>query len=764
MKFTTSVLSVATLAVLSTACVKVESLDPVKAISKSLSGEKKKNKSSRIKASKDTNEEIAVGVHNLKVVSSAVLKAQKGLTVNPKSTRAKAFLENLPSTDQIIDSAPAGQDPEDSLLVGFPVSLLGEQNVFGAVITGVSDPKREDIGTLKLTDLPPFHVRTVYGRARIPTDMNGDGQIEDGEESIEPAIHLIGCAENCSERSQQGSVLAIPIKEIDDINGIFYLDIKRLGSMLNFIGPELFDLRTIDVKATEVNHDVTTLLFDVKTTMVSKTTPGGAEAEAAAPKTEFTVRWYMKLSSGFNPAFEERSPVNAVGFFETSRAKETRITRFSITENGKKIKYFIKNVPADYRPHFKSALDNWNLKFKETMNIEPIAYEFIEKSDPRHAALVPGDIRYNIIEWDEKNIAGYGGLGPSIANQYTGETMSANVLIQGPTIIAMYSKWFELSQSVRTLRAQGQLARADKIMKDFNAEAKSLVERRSSDKFSIKIGNLAMNIHAQRPELEDPMIKNHFEVVPAGVTFQEYMKGYFTEMVEHELGHNLGLRHNFKGNLGATDSGQPGSASRSIMEYLGRPYRHMNVIGLYDEMAIRYGYAGEAPKRSNWFCTDEHQATDAETIKLASPECTKSDATSDPFSFWESRVKRSLDLVLDTKSASAPVWKTAEVKAQVEEFSTAFANYAAAAETTADSWTNFFGKADRPEDKKAVRPYVLRKMKALLCDPALAEVIRAKESQEAQALAQKNLDDLRKVVADTTKTLKVFTDAELKCN
>ena len=146
-----------------------------------------------------------------------------------------------------------------------------------------------------------------------------------------------------------------------------------------------------------------------------------------------------------------------------------------------------------------------------------------------------------------------------------------------------------------------------------------------------------MNIHAQKTELEDPMIKNHFELVPEGVSFDQYMNGYFSEMLEHELGHNLGLRHNFKGNLGAYESGEKGSVSRSIMKYLGRPYRYLSAIGLYDKMAFSYGYKGVAPKHLNWFCTDEDQGTDKISLTHKLSECTKSEATSDSYSFWEAR-------------------------------------------------------------------------------------------------------------------------------
>lgn len=763
-KIIPSVVSVATLAVLSTACVKIESLDPIKAITKTFQTKKKKKESTRITNAKETNEEITLGSNNFKVVSASTLNALRAQgKVHPATSKiAQKLLAEAPSTSEVTEAIPADSVPaEEKLLVGFPIRLLGEQNVFGAVITKVTDSKSELLGGLKLTDLSPIHVRTAVGRTTIIDPET--------EEEIEvPAITLIGCVSDCSERAQQGGLISIPINDVDEENGLAYLDISAMGQGLDLISMldpkgEYTQLKAISSAATEVNYNLTTLLFDIKTKMVPTSTPEGSED--AAPKTEFTVRWYMKLASGFNPAFESRQPTPGVGFFTTERAKDTKITRFSVTENGKKIKYYIKNVPAEYRAHFSGALDSWNAKFKEVIGTEPLTYEFVEKSDPRHALLIPGDVRFNIIEWDEENLASYGGLGPSIANQYTGETISANVLIQGPKIVELYTQWFELSKDIRALKSAGQIAQANELAHNFTARAQKSLGALKSRQFAISLGKkLKFKVHSQRPELEDPMVKNNFEVVPAGITYAEYMKGYFTEMLEHELGHNMGLRHNFKGNLGASDSGQRGSASRSIMEYLGRPFRMLNQIGLYDDMAIRYGYTGEAPKHLNWFCTDENQASSPKNIATASPECTKSDATSDPFSFWEARVDRALDMIIDLGSSSAPVWTTEEVKAQIDEFTLAFANYAAAAEKTADSWTNFFGKADRPEDKAKVKAYVLMKIKAKICNPELADAIKAKESTEASELAQKNLDELRKAMADTSKALTVFNDADLKCN
>ncbi len=422
----------------------------------------------------------------------------------------------------------------------------------------------------------------------------------------------------------------------------------------------------------------------------------------------------------------------------------------------------IKNVPEEHKKTFAGALDNWNKEFTKIIGRDLLTYEFVDATDPRSAELVPGDIRYNIIEWDLENIAGYGGLGPSIANQYSGETISANVLIQEPTIISLYTKWFKVSKDAQALEKQGKAKEANELIAQFTKETQKTINSRKGQ-FKIKLGkNLEMNVHSQRAELEDPMIKTDFEKVPEGVSYEAYMAGYFTEMLEHELGHNLGLRHNFKGNLGANESQTKGSVSRSIMEYLGRPYRHLNAIGLYDKMAISYGYKGKAPAHLNWFCTDEDQGSGA-TLATKSPECTKADATSDPFSFWEARLARNIELLVDTHSSSAPVWKASEIASQITDTVTGLAAYAASAEKTADSWTNFFGKADRPENKSDVKAYVLESFKKQICSPELTAILASKESAEARDLAAENLLQLMVAFAQQTMPLGLYSVDQIIC-
>lgn len=739
----------AALSVLSSACIKAE----LPFHSGSGSNKSKTNRVSN--KSTSGNEIIGDEKAQFQIISETMFKRQllSGNILGVKSPDARKILENLPQHARAARSIAHPKmkmidDGEESLLVGIPLGLLGQENMFGGVITKVSDKLNEKLGSLKLTDLSPIHVRPLI-------TMPG-GQ---------PAMTLVGCASVCSESSDQMGLINFPIVGINEKENTVIIDLAPIGKELDLISMmdpsgDYTQLRAVSSSTTNFEYDMSTLVFDIKTRMIPvKADP----TDETVSKTEFTVRWYLKLMSASSSYFESRTPTKGVGFFLTERTSSPKITRFSTTDFGKSVKYYIKNVPAEWKPVFAQAFDNWNATFEKIIDRKLLSYEFVDRTDPKAELLVPGDIRYNIMEWDLDNIASYGGLGPSIANQSTGETMSANVLIQGPTIIGLYTKWFELSRKARSLIASGRTVEANKIVAAFNQDAQAEMANRSKVKFALKLGQLDMTVHAQRAELEDPMIKNHFEIVPEGISFQDYMNGYFTEMLEHELGHNLGLRHNFKGNLGAYESEDKGSVSRSIMEYLGRSYRYKSAIGLYDKMAIAYGYRGTAPKHLNWFCTDEDQGSDKVTLALKSAECTKSDATSDPFSFWESRLSRAIDMLIDTKSSHAPVWKTSEIASQIDEAIIGLTAYAASAENTMATWTNFFGKADRPEDAEGIKLYVLEAIKKKLCNPKLAAVIAAKESAEASEAAQNNLDEMKKQVTKKASEVAVYTAEQLQC-
>jgi hypothetical protein len=719
----------------------------------------------------NANRVIGEGANRFSVLGSKALQEavrQKKVKLTDTSAADKMLSSIAASvSDEKLakTSNDAKTNRDDSLVVGFPLGLIGERQVFGGVITTVSDTESEQLGDLKLTDLPPLHVKTVIAKASEKKYI----------------LALLGCTEKCTEGSADEPLISFPVVGVDEEKQMVMVDLAAVGDSLNLI--KMLDpdgsytkLKTESSKTVALDYSLSTLVFDVQATMVPVDAKEDGESDEAkkddatdVKKTIFTTRWYLRLGSVFNPAFEPRSAAPGVGFFMTERGATPHIERHSLSttftnELPAELHYYVVNVPKDHQPAFASAFDEWNDTFEKISGRKLFSYDFVDATDAKAKQLVPGDVRYNILQWDLVNQASYGGLGPSIANQFTGEILSSNVLIQGPTVVEIYTKWFAANKRAEVLRSEGRDAEAENLLAVTEKALRTQQAAHKAPEIKLSLGNrLNFRVASQRPELEDPaMSRQDFDPVPAGVTFESYMKGYFHDMVTHELGHNLGLRHNFRGSLFAED-GEPkqGKVSVSIMEYLGRGFRHLDQVGEYDVMALSYGYLGIKPTRTDQFCTDEDQASAMKVTN--SPECNKDDATNDPFSFLEQRLGHAIDLLIARGSNKAPSWKVEEMVGQLNPTLAGLANYAVTAEATADEWTNFFGKLDRPSDKSKAKSYVLDKLKAKICDGSVAQVAAGKESDEAKAAVLKNMEELEKLAGKTLAPYKLFGDAGLKC-
>src|SRR5688572_23763374 len=142
-------------------------------------------------------------------------------------------------------------------------------------------------------------------------------------------------------------------------------------------------------------------------------------------------------------------------------------------------------------------------------------------------------------------------------------------------------------------------------------------------------------------------------------------------------------------------------------------------------MAIKYCYLGVSPTQTNLFCTDDQVG--GPDNEAGSPECSRDDATADPFSFFEQRLARSADLLIARGVASAPVFLITDMTRELTAAVQGLGLYAARAELTGAGWTNFFIGGDRPTSIAEVKGYTLAKVKAKLCDPSFTQVVNGKE-------------------------------------
>jgi hypothetical protein len=141
--------------------------------------------------------------------------------------------------------------------------------------------------------------------------------------------------------------------------------------------------------------------------------------------------------------------------------------------------------------------------------------------------------------------------------------------------------------------------------------------------------------------LEAPSFRANYvpQAGPAGLTKKQKVEQFLTHIALHEVGHILGLRHNFKGSLVPP--------STSCMDYLDDPSSiARSHPGSYDIGAVRYLYGLDKSFPEDPFCTDEELELDT--------NCNTFDSTPDPLEgYYAPRYAAAFDAELAGKPLSA---------------------------------------------------------------------------------------------------------------
>ncbi|HJY88357.1 MAG TPA: zinc-dependent metalloprotease [Candidatus Acidoferrales bacterium] len=306
------------------------------------------------------------------------------------------------------------------------------------------------------------------------------------------------------------------------------------------------------------------------------------------------------------------------------------------------IVFWLENtVPVEYREWFKEGILLWNKAFERV----GIKDAIVVKQQPDDADWDPADKRYNTIRWFAGVDATFA-IGPSHANPFTGQIYDADIgfsegLVRytrrdaeefvNPVVPAGFEEALRLTRWGRTQPWQCEYVNG---LTEQGALALSLLDAR---------GMLT-------PDVE-----------------QKLMREFIIEVTAHEVGHTLGLRHNFRAStilkvddLNNVQKTEEMGQTSSVMDYnpvviasKGEKQGHFltPTLGPYDYWAIEYAYkpiegdekaelakiASRAADPMLPYATDEDARGTFSPLAI-DPLANQYDQSSDPIAYYRQRL------------------------------------------------------------------------------------------------------------------------------
>ncbi|MEX0716976.1 MAG: zinc-dependent metalloprotease [Planctomycetaceae bacterium] len=319
--------------------------------------------------------------------------------------------------------------------------------------------------------------------------------------------------------------------------------------------------------------------------------------------------------------------------------------------------YIEKTVPIRLRPIVRDGITEWNKAFEKIGFADAIQVRQQRDDDNWD----PEDVRYNTFRWITAE-AGFA-MGPSRVNPMTGQILDADIIFDASFLRHWKTEYETFTREDARLLMGGD--EYDVPMRNIFADPHGLDARaaerlhghghRHAPHAQCSLGRgmqqqlgFAAAAFAARGALKDGEIP------------EEFVHQALKEVVMHEVGHTLGLRHNFKAStwkpLDDIDGGD-GPTVASVMDYnpaniaakdAKQGAYYTPTIGPYDYWAIEYGYKQVSGKEGEELAkvasrTNEpghDYATDEDTRSIDSdPLSNRFDLGNEPIEFAARRMK-----------------------------------------------------------------------------------------------------------------------------
>lgn len=236
------------------------------------------------------------------------------------------------------------------------------------------------------------------------------------------------------------------------------------------------------------------------------------------------------------------------------------------------------SIPKEYRGAITEGILAWNKAF-EAIGIQ----QAIEVRD--NPAQQPLDIvgkGQAIIRWMTNHQPSFGAIGPTHVDPRSGEILTADIALESLS-----------SRAIRSARAQ-ILTASPGMDSGMHASGQDTLHPERCEHGDLAAEQLAYGLE---------WLTQHSHLPPDSAEVKAFVLAYLKDTTMHEVGHTLGLRHNFRASRWRSQAElqrpQAEGNSASVMDYvpinLGRPGQpwgdpFQTTLGPYDYWAIEYGY------------------------------------------------------------------------------------------------------------------------------------------------------------------------------
>ena len=377
--------------------------------------------------------------------------------------------------------------------------------------------------------------------------------------------------------------------------------------------------------------------------------------------------------------------------------------------------YIEHTTPVRYRRWVADGVLSWNKAFEKVgiFNAVEVRYQDAKLgADRGHMNKDPEDVQYNFVRWLNNDIGT--AIGPSRVHPLTGQILDADIILTDGWIrsfekeftellpqiamegfstetynwLAQHPNWdprVRLAEPAKRMQVARQIAKDFAVSRERSLTADKALTKpfgglcNAADGMAFEVGLMRMHLEMMMQEEEDKKKKDDDkkkdekkdgdkkdkdekkkdkkdEEQKLDGMPESFIGPLLSHLVAHEVGHTLGLRHNFKGSSIHSLEKINGkeklteAMSGSVMDYVGTNINAkkdgakgdwiMKGIGPYDEWAIEYGYTTKDLKKVLARVAEPQlaYATDEDT-RGPDPLARRYDFAADPLDFANSQVE-----------------------------------------------------------------------------------------------------------------------------